>query len=598
MAIIRNDRRAREVAAEQARETEEEAEVDYTWRPTEEEYPLDATVDDWCEMLEDPAIFDEDGLNVLECFFNYGSPATFQQLSVRYRGTMGRYRRWLNSAAERAGARLGLEPPAMDRFGNPDWSGVLALSRPAGKVAAGMREYKLRDELEGALRRRAARQAEAKRAADLASAKAQAKTAAQERLAEARRRSADQSAVERAMADRASAERARAEREAKLAAMAIPSADEPVEEFDDAFAAAVPIAQDTAGEKDPLAAEPTLAPADGPVAAASPSELAAAAPGGAPRADAGSATVRPASRAKGRSSSRTRRAAKPRQATLEEGAGAPAAPAPAAPAPAVAASAVAGEGAEPAAAQAAPAAAAAPKLPALAALVEALAPREREVREGLTAGAAAGRRERRRPSERGLLDYASTYAERLYEAVDLIAAGDPTVTAARLARAAGDESVEGLQRYLNGEAVPGFAYLDRLCSALGLSAARLDASEDAARALPVFETLSERLGAEVASLPAREAPREVLVVRDGSPAARSGLVLGFGELRYALLSRGAVATAGKRADELADAFEAARRELEAWASAEGVPAREVRLEASEWDELAAGRLWPGAVAAR
>lgn len=548
MAIIRNDRRAREVAAEQARETEEEAEVDYTWRPTEEEYPLDATVDDWCEMLEDPAIFDEDGLNVLECFFNYGSPATFQQLSVRYRGTMGRYRRWLNSAAERAGARLGLEPPAMDRFGNPDWSGVLALSRPAGKVAAGMREYKLRDELEGALRRRAARQAEAKRAADLASAKAQAKTAAQERLAEARRRSADQSAVERAMADRASAERARAEREAKLAAMAIPSADEPVEEFDDAFAAAVPIAQDTAGEKDPLAAEPTLAPADGPVAAASPSELAA--------------------------------------------------PAPAAPAPAVAASAVAGEGAEPAAAQAAPAAAAAPKLPALAALVEALAPREREVREGLTAGAAAGRRERRRPSERGLLDYASTYAERLYEAVDLIAAGDPTVTAARLARAAGDESVEGLQRYLNGEAVPGFAYLDRLCSALGLSAARLDASEDAARALPVFETLSERLGAEVASLPAREAPREVLVVRDGSPAARSGLVLGFGELRYALLSRGAVATAGKRADELADAFEAARRELEAWASAEGVPAREVRLEASEWDELAAGRLWPGAVAAR
>lgn len=595
MAIIRNDRRAREVAAEQARETEEEAEVDYTWRPTEEEYPLDATVDDWCEMLEDPAIFDEDGLNVLECFFNYGSPATFQQLSVRYRGTMGRYRRWLNSAAERAGARLGLEPPAMDRFGNPDWSGVLALSRPAGKVAAGMREYKLRDELEGALRRRAARQAEAKRAADLASAKAQAKTAAQERLAEARRRSADQTAVERAMADRASAERARAEREAKLAAMAIPSADEPVEEFDDAFAAAVPIAQDPAGEKDALAAEPAPTPADEPVAAASPSEPAGAATGGVARADAGSVTVRPASRAKGRSSSRTRRAAKPRQATLEEGAAAaapaaaPAAPAPAAPTPAVA---VAGEGAEPVAAQAAP------QLPALAALVEALAPREQEVREGLAAGAATGRRERRRPSERGLLDYASTYSERLYEAVDLIAAGDPTVTAARLARAAGDESVEGLQRYLNGEAVPGFAYLDRLCSALGLSAARLDASEDAARALPVFETLSERLGAEVASLPAREAPREVLFVRDGSPAARAGLVLGFGGLRYALLSRGAVATAGKRADALADAFEAARRELEAWASAEGVPAREVRLEASEWDELAAGRLWPGAVAAR
>ncbi|MDD7364843.1 MAG: hypothetical protein PUG35_05005 [Olsenella sp.] len=536
MAIIRNDRRAREVAAEQARETEEEAEVDYTWRPTEEEYPLDVSVDDWCEMLEDPAIFDEDGLNVLECFFNYGSPATFQQLSVRYRGTMGRYRRWLNSAAERAGARLGVEPPAMDRFGNPDWSGVLALSRPAGKVAAGMREYRLRDELEGALRRRAARQAEAKKAADLASAKAQAKSAAQERLAEARRKSVDQAAVERAMADRAAAERARAEREAKLAAMAIPAADEPVEEFDDAFAAAVPLERRDAAEKDVEAAAATPAPA--PAAPTSPS--ADAAPAG---------------------------------AVTPESAAAP----------------------TPVCAAAAPGAA--PELPALAALVEALGPREREVREGLAQSVVASRRERRRPSERGLLDYASTYAERLYEAVDLIAASDPTVTAARLARAAGDESVEGLQRYLNGEAVPGFAYLDRLCAALGLNAARLDASEDAARALPVFETLSERLGAEVAHLPALDAPREVLLVSDGSASARAGVVLGFGELRCALLDRGAVATRGKRADALAGAFEAARRELCAWADAEGVPVKEVRLDAPEWDELAAGRLWPGAVAA-
>lgn len=536
MAIIRNDRRAHEVAAEQARETEEEAEVDYTWRPTEEEYPLDVSVDDWCEMLEDPAIFDEDGLNVLECFFNYGSPATFQQLSVRYRGTMGRYRRWLNSAAERAGARLGVEPPAMDRFGNPDWSGVLALSRPAGKVAAGMREYRLRDELEGALRRRAARQAEARRAADLASAKAQAKSAAQERLAEARRKSVDQATVERAMADRAAAERARAEREAKLAAMAIPAADEPVEEFDDAFAAAVPLERGDAAEKDVEAAAATPAPAP----AAPTSQSADAAPAG---------------------------------AVTPESAAAP----------------------TPVCAAAAPGAA--PELPALAALVEALGPREREVREGLAQSVVASRRERRRPSERGLLDYASTYAERLYEAVDLIAASDPTVTAARLARAAGDESVEGLQRYLNGEAVPGFAYLDRLCAALGLSAARLDASEDAARALPVFETLSERLGAEVAHLPALDAPREVLLVSDGSASARAGVVLGFGELRYALLDRGSVATRGKRADALAGAYEAARHELCAWADAEGVPVREVRLDAPEWDELAAGRLWPGAVAA-
>lgn len=536
MAIIRNDRRAHEVAAEQARETEEEAEVDYTWRPTEEEYPLDVSVDDWCEMLEDPAIFDEDGLNVLECFFNYGSPATFQQLSVRYRGTMGRYRRWLNSAAERAGARLGVEPPAMDRFGNPDWSGVLALSRPAGKVAAGMREYRLRDELEGALRRRAARQAEARRVADLASAKAQAKSAAQERLAEARRKSVDQAAVERAMADRAAAERARAEREAKLAAMAIPAADEPVEEFDDAFAAAVPLERRDAAEKDAEVAAATPAPAP----AAPTSQSADAAPAG---------------------------------AVTPESAAAP----------------------TPVCAAAAPGAA--PELPALAALVEALGPREREVRVGLAQSVVASRRERRRPSERGLLDYASTYAERLYEAVDLIAASDSTVTAARLARAAGDESVEGLQRYLNGEAVPGFAYLDRLCAALGLSAARLDASEDAARALPVFETLSERLGDEVAHLPALDAPREVLLVSDGSASARAGVVLGFGELRYALLDRGAVATRGKRADALAGAFEAARRELCAWADAEGVPVREVRLDAPEWDELAAGRLWPGAVAA-
>ena len=124
-----------------------EDEIDYLWHPTDEEYTSEITSQMWAELFQDPAFTSTDAYKSIICLRDYGAPATFQQLSIRYRAAMGRYRRWLSDAARTACQRFGIAAPSKDQFGMDEWWPVLYQTRATGKPGAGIFEMQLRDEV-------------------------------------------------------------------------------------------------------------------------------------------------------------------------------------------------------------------------------------------------------------------------------------------------------------------------------------------------------------------------------------------------------------------------------------------------------------------
>lgn len=237
MAIIRNDRRAREAQAEAQKSADKAEELvsDYSWHPSLEEFNPGITTEQWLQMLDDPTVFDEDGLHAVECLHAFDGPTTLQQMSVRFRGTMGRYRRWLNTTAQRVGRHLGMVAPQQDQFGNDEWWPLLYQRRAIGKVGANVHELLLRDELADALTLRDAQQKQQKKAAEQAEAQERERQVRQRAQAlhqasqsgPATRRAAAQPSLEQQRAD---ARQARAEREARLSQITVDRNTEEVPE--------------------------------------------------------------------------------------------------------------------------------------------------------------------------------------------------------------------------------------------------------------------------------------------------------------------------------------------------------------------------------
>lgn len=150
MAIIRNERAQRPDPEPQVETKPEEIEIDYRWHPTEDEFVSPLTAEQWSDLLADSTFAETDAAKAVRCLRDYGEPATFQQLSIRYRGTMGRYRRWLNEAAQMAGERYGVPAPQKDQFGMDEWWPLLYLMRATGKPGANVFEMTLRPEVEEA----------------------------------------------------------------------------------------------------------------------------------------------------------------------------------------------------------------------------------------------------------------------------------------------------------------------------------------------------------------------------------------------------------------------------------------------------------------
>ena len=505
MAIIRNERKSRREPEPQQNKDREEIEVDYDWHPTEDEYVSPLTAEQWAELLSDENFAETDAATAIRCLRDYGEPATFQQLSIRYRGTMGRYRRWLSEAAQAAAERFGVPAPQQDQFGMDEWWPLLYQTRTTGKIGAGVFEMLLRPEVDEAFELIAEKERQAKRAENARNLKRieQLERARQEE----RQRKAERAAARQE-------ERRREEERKREAARAQAAAEQRA-------AQAAKEAEEAEEKQVEEAPQPPAAPA--------------------PEATEPSPTAEPET--------------SPSAEQTEDGDDA--------------------------------------ELAAVRAYLEAMRPLEEEIGEQYAQRTETFAMEGF--SEVAPVDLALRYAERIRHVAGLIHEGAPWLNLAALARAVGDESVEPLQSMLNGQSVPSFDYLDSLRDGLWVNLPYLEARDGLEEDLPAFCTLSEVYGAaDVAEALLSTPPQEIAYVVDESNDRRSCVIMRFGDLRCALLSRGAVNAKGnRRKDNVLDAYTHMADELDEFARTRGIKRTTRQVTANVWDTIAQGRAWPG-----
>ncbi len=520
MAIIRNERATRPAPEPPEDSVSEEEEIDYRWHPTEDEFVSPLTAEQWADLLRDSAFSETDAAKAVRCLHEYGGPATFQQLSIRYRGTMGRYRRWLGEAAHEAGKRYGVEAPQKDQFGMDEWWPLLYLTRATGKPGANVFEMQLRPEVQEAFELILEQEKQEKRAENVRQLQRieQLERARQE---ERERRAAEQAALEemqRAEEERRAAELAAAE-EARRAAEERQMAE-----------------TDVLGEGQSLTFEQVAGRA----------KLASA------------SQVRTVAEVTGMARAETRQTSASASAQDDVPQG--------------------------------------PLFPALVAFLEAVRPSKEQggsrfIFNTERADVAAF-------DSSGPIDYALRYAERLREVLALVRAGYAGVSAAAVARALGDSTVQRMQDILNGQAIPEFSYLDTMKERLFVNPAYLEVPEGVREDVPAFCTFDELLceRGEEAALVGDWRPRRIAYVVDDSRVRRTGVILSFSDVSCALLTRGVVEAESKaRKNPELDAFVRMVDELDSFAREKGIARTSHTVSSDDWDRLVAGTVWPGAL---
>ena len=119
------------------------------WWPTD--YSPALSTEEWIALLNDAEVFIPSSLEIMKRMLDYGGKATCTQLSVKYGETKNFYNSGSVALARRVAERTGC--PVMQRdTGDPRWWTILYVGKDAGKDEEGSYIWKLRDELESALR--------------------------------------------------------------------------------------------------------------------------------------------------------------------------------------------------------------------------------------------------------------------------------------------------------------------------------------------------------------------------------------------------------------------------------------------------------------
>ena len=119
------------------------------WWPTD--YSPAISTEEWIALLNDAEVFIPSSLEIMKRMLDYGGKATCTQLSVKYGETKNFYNSGSVALARRVAERTGC--PVMQRdTGDPRWWTILYVGKDAGKDEEGSYIWKLRDELELALR--------------------------------------------------------------------------------------------------------------------------------------------------------------------------------------------------------------------------------------------------------------------------------------------------------------------------------------------------------------------------------------------------------------------------------------------------------------
>lgn len=119
------------------------------WWPTD--YSPAISTEEWIALINDAEVFIPSSLEIMKRMLDYGGKATCTQLSVKYGETKNFYNGGSVALARRVAEKTGC--PVMQRdTGDPRWWTILYVGKDAGKDEEGSYIWKLRDELESALR--------------------------------------------------------------------------------------------------------------------------------------------------------------------------------------------------------------------------------------------------------------------------------------------------------------------------------------------------------------------------------------------------------------------------------------------------------------
>lgn len=119
------------------------------WWPTD--YSPAISTEEWIALINDTEVFIPSSLEIMKRMLDYGGKATCTQLSVKYGETKNFYNSGSVALARRVAEKTGC--PVMQRdTGDPRWWTILYVGKDAGKDEEGSYIWKLREELESALR--------------------------------------------------------------------------------------------------------------------------------------------------------------------------------------------------------------------------------------------------------------------------------------------------------------------------------------------------------------------------------------------------------------------------------------------------------------
>lgn len=127
------------------------ADKENKWWPADVDYSPGLSVDDWTALLQDESVFNVGSLRIMKSFLEVGGAATCKQLSKKYGENANFYNTGSKALAKRIADKT--QCTVMTREdGKVMWWPILYVGRQAESEEEGVYVWKLREELEQALR--------------------------------------------------------------------------------------------------------------------------------------------------------------------------------------------------------------------------------------------------------------------------------------------------------------------------------------------------------------------------------------------------------------------------------------------------------------
>lgn len=127
------------------------ADKENKWWPAAVDYNPGLAVDDWMALLQDESVFNASSLRIMKCFLEFGGAATCKQLSKKYGENANFYNAGSQALAKKIADKTKCTVITRED-GKIMWWPILYVGRQVESEEEGVYVWKLRDELEQALK--------------------------------------------------------------------------------------------------------------------------------------------------------------------------------------------------------------------------------------------------------------------------------------------------------------------------------------------------------------------------------------------------------------------------------------------------------------